>query len=258
MVASHRTCQTTLHINRQTERGKLKKINRQSDRGKLKKKKPLKNVSCWQSERNLIFSFAKQLTSCCWSWWKKQNKKKREKKDNKFLRKQTSNAGQSFCVEVVRKLFTDKPLNTLSGKKLKKKRERQRCLKLSEVRGGFWQSSPEKWEGQRNYSLKDSLHKDANSCSSIRKDQRIEVRANSFALHSPFAPNFFVTWVSCEHGLWASLYLFLSLKRVLHFPCQKFAPFSPFWRWVHTFRCQKRCTLPNSSHPSFCFCQMVW
>ena len=61
----------------------------------------------------------------------------------------------------------------------------------------------EKWEGQRNYSLKDSLHmyKDASSCFSIRKDQRIEVRAKSFALHSPFARNFFVTWVSCEHGL---------------------------------------------------------
>ena len=36
----------------------------------------------------------------------------------------------------------------------------------------------------------------------MRKDQRIEVRAKSFALHSPFARNFFVTWVSCEHGLW--------------------------------------------------------
>ena len=31
MVASHRTCQTTLHINRQTERGKLKK-NKQAKR----------------------------------------------------------------------------------------------------------------------------------------------------------------------------------------------------------------------------------
>ena len=35
--------------------------------------------------------------------------------------------------------------------------------------------------------------------------------------------------------------------------------FSPLeWRWVHTFRCQKRCTLRNSSHSSFCFCQMAW
>ena len=109
-----------------------------------------------------------------------------------------------FCVEVVRKLFADKPLKTIRRKieKRKEKRERKRCLKLSGVRGGFWQSSAEKWEGQRNYSLKNSLHKDTNSCFSIRKDQRIEVRAKSFALHNPFAPNFFVTWVSCEHGLW--------------------------------------------------------
>ena len=28
------------------------------------------------------------------------------------------------------------------------------------------------------------------------------------------------------------------------------------WRWVHTFRCQKRCTLRNSSHSSHC--QMAW
>ena len=82
-------------------------------------------------------------------------------------------------------------------------RERKRCLKLPRVRGGFWQSSAERWEGQRNYSLKDSLHKDANSCFSIRKDQRIEVRAKSVALHSPFARKIFVTWVSCEHGLCA-------------------------------------------------------
>ena len=35
--------------------------------------------------------------------------------------------------------------------------------------------------------------------------------------------------------------------------------FSPLeWCWVHTFRCQKRCTLRNSSHSSFCFCQMAW
>ena len=83
----------------------------------------------------------------------------------------------------------------------KKKKERKRCLKLPGVRGGLWQSSAEKWEGQRNYSLKDSLHNDPKSCFSTRKDQRIEVRAKSFALHSPFARNFFVTWVSCEHGL---------------------------------------------------------
>ena len=38
--------------------------------------------------------------------------------------------------------------------------------------------------------------------------------------------------------------------------------FSPLeWHWVQTFRCQKRCTLRNSSpfvSPSFCFCQMAW
>ena len=55
-------------------------------------------------------------------------------------------------------------------------------------------------------------------------------------------------------------------------PCQKCAPwaksfalflknlhlsFSPLeWRWVHTSRCQKRCTFRNSSHSSHC--QMAW
>ena len=35
--------------------------------------------------------------------------------------------------------------------------------------------------------------------------------------------------------------------------------FSPLeGRWVHTFRCQKRCALRNSSLSSFCFCQMAW
>ena len=35
--------------------------------------------------------------------------------------------------------------------------------------------------------------------------------------------------------------------------------FSPLeGRWVHTFRCQKRCALRNSSHSSFCFCQIAW
>ena len=35
--------------------------------------------------------------------------------------------------------------------------------------------------------------------------------------------------------------------------------FSPLeGRWVHTFRCQKRCALRNSSRSSFCFCQMAW
>ncbi len=35
--------------------------------------------------------------------------------------------------------------------------------------------------------------------------------------------------------------------------------FSPLeGRWVHTFCCQKRCALRNSSRSSFCFCQMAW
>ena len=35
--------------------------------------------------------------------------------------------------------------------------------------------------------------------------------------------------------------------------------FSPLeGRWVHTFRCQKRCALRSSSRSSFCFCQMAW
>ena len=28
--------------------------------------------------------------------------------------------------------------------------------------------------------------------------------------------------------------------------------------WVHTFRCQNRCALRNSSRSSFCLCQMAW
>ena len=101
---------------------------------------------------------------------------------------------------------TDKTLcPEKKNRKKIEKRERKRCLKLPGVGGGFWQSSAEKWEGHRNYSLKDSHHKDDNSCFSMRKDQRIEVRAKSFALHSPFARKFFVTCVSCEHGLWPDL-----------------------------------------------------
>ena len=35
--------------------------------------------------------------------------------------------------------------------------------------------------------------------------------------------------------------------------------FSPLeGHWDHTFRCQKRCALRNSSRSSFCFCQMAW
>ena len=29
------------------------------------------------------------------------------------------------------------------------------------------------------------------------------------------------------------------------------------WRWLHAFHCQKRCTLRNSSHSSFCLSQMA-
>ena len=47
----------------------------------------------------------------------------------------------------------------------------------------YWQSSAEKWEGQRNYSLKYKVHKDAISSFSIRKDWRFAVRAKSCALH---------------------------------------------------------------------------
>ena len=65
-VDSHRTCQTTLHINRQTKRGKLKK-------------KPLESVSCWQSERNLLFSFAKKTH---WLVLIMMKTKKQETKDN--------------------------------------------------------------------------------------------------------------------------------------------------------------------------------
>ena len=77
-------------------------------------------------------------------------------------------------------------------RKKRKREDRKRWLNFPGVRRGFWQSSAEKWEGQRNYSPKYSLHKYANSCL-IRKDQRFEVHVNSFALHSPFTRNLFVT-----------------------------------------------------------------
>ena len=43
------------------------------------------------------------------------------------------------------------------------------------------------------------------------------------------------------------------------FPCQNLhLSFSPLeGRWDHTFRCQKRCALRNSSHSLFCLCQMA-
>ena len=49
-------------------------------------------------------------------------------------------------------------------------------------------------------------------------------------------------------------------RRALHFSLPKICTsfFSLEWRLVHTFRCQKGCTLRNRSHSSFCFCQMAW
>ena len=65
----------------------------------------------------------------------------------------------------------------------------------------YWQSSAEIWEGQRNYSLKNEVDKDAISCVSIRKDWRFAVRAKSFALHWR-SRGFFRGHVrSCEKGL---------------------------------------------------------
>ena len=49
------------------------------------------------------------------------------------------------------------------------------------------------------------------------------------------------------------------VRRVLRYSLPKnlHLSFSPLeWRWVHTFRCQKRCTFRNSSHSSHC--QMAW
>ena len=48
-------------------------------------------------------------------------------------------------------------------------------------------------------------------------------------------------------------------RRVLRFSLSKnlHLSFSPLdWRWIHTFRCQKRCTFRNGSHSSHC--QMAW
>ena len=57
--------------------------------------------------------------------------------------------------------------------------------------------------------------------------------------------------------------LFLAWRRVLHFSLPKICTFNSFsrleWRWVHTFRCHKLCTLRNSSHSSQnSHCQMAW
>ena len=58
-----------------------------------------------------------------------KKKKKQETKDNKFLRKQTWNAGQShstdelFCWSCQKTLYR-KPVKTLSGEKIEKKRKK--------------------------------------------------------------------------------------------------------------------------------------
>ena len=100
-VASHRTCQTTssLHVNRQTERG---------------------NMSCWKSERNLIFFFA-TLTCWCRSWWKQQENEKKSPKKTKLEMQARATPRMYFFVEVVRRTFTGKPLIKLSSSVPEKK-----------------------------------------------------------------------------------------------------------------------------------------
>ena len=84
-------------------------------------------------------------------------------------------------------------------------RETNRTKKpMSTTAQTYWQSSAEIWEGQRNYSQKNEVHKDAISCFSIRKDWRFAVRAKSFALHWR-SRGFFRGHVrSCEKGLWST------------------------------------------------------
>ena len=70
----------------------------------------------------------------------------------------------------------------------------------------YWQSSAEIWEGQRNYSLRNEVDKDAISCFSIRKDWRFAVRAKSFAQHWR-SRGFFRGHVrSCEKGLCSKIF----------------------------------------------------
>ena len=42
----------------------------------------------------------------------------------------------NFCVEVVRKLFTDKPFKTLSGEKIEKKKRKKMEKAMSETSWG--------------------------------------------------------------------------------------------------------------------------
>ena len=81
-------------------------------------------------------------------------------------------------------------------------RETNRTKKsMSTTAQTYWQSLAEIWEGQRNYSLKNEVDKDAISSFSIRKDWRFAVRAKSFALHWR-SRGFFRGHVrSCEKGL---------------------------------------------------------
>ena len=83
-------------------------------------------------------------------------------------------------------------------------RETNRTKKsMSTTAQTSWPSSAEIWEGQRNYSLKNEVDKDAISCFSIRKDWRFAVRAKSFALHWRSRGSFRGHVRSCEKGLCA-------------------------------------------------------
>ena len=73
---------------------------------------------------------------------------------------------------------------------------------MSSTAQTYWQSSAEIWEGNRNYSLKNEVDKDAISCFFIRKDWGFTVRAKSFDIHWR-SRGFFRGHVrSCEKGLW--------------------------------------------------------
>ena len=69
-----------------------------------------------------------------------EKKKKQETKDNKFLRKHKMQARATprmyFCVEIVRKLCTDKPLKHCPEKKLKKKKKKNIEKAMSETSWG--------------------------------------------------------------------------------------------------------------------------
>ena len=79
------------------------------------------------NQRNLIIpSQNNSLNSWNWSWWKKK-----KTKDNKFLRKQTWNAGQShstdeFLCWSCQKTIYRQTVETLSGEKIEKKKKKER------------------------------------------------------------------------------------------------------------------------------------